>query len=55
MHNDRVGAVANVLVLLQWSYSLCKYLLLCVAEAGCITTNRIFQSLIFLTSSHVVF
>lgn len=42
MHNDRVGAVANVLALLQWSYSHCKYLLLCVAEAGCIMTNRVF-------------
>lgn len=42
MHNDRVGAVANVLALLQWSYSHCKYLLLCVAKARCITTNRSF-------------
>lgn len=42
LHNDRMEAVSNGLVLLQWSRSHCKRLLLCVTEEGGRAANRIF-------------
>lgn len=35
MHNDRVEAVSNVLVVLQWSYFHCRIVLLCIILRDC--------------------
>jgi hypothetical protein len=48
LHNARVGAVSNALVLLHWSHSSPKYLLLCGTLAGGCRTNRIFKSFFLL-------
>lgn len=48
LHKARVGAVSNALVLLRWSHSGSKYLLLCGTLAGGCRTNRIFKSFFLL-------